>query len=231
MDNNEMILQNSNQLKNAIEKIINPLRSLTEKQLAKENYMKQINFLSQRIRTENSIKNDSIIISLCIGGGVFVITFFMTAFNLIFILPCLILGGIASFISYKINYHTQNNNRNISINNLQNIQNYVNQLDSEIFNIAETYQYDMEVLPPNYQYSIAAEYIYNCFVNQRANTMAEAINLYEEQLHRWKMENYQQEMLNMQIQQQRTLESVRRNSAVSAGANVASAMFNLASRL
>lgn len=231
MDNNEMILQNSNLLKNTIEKIINPLRLLNEKQLAKENYMRQINVLSQRIRTENSIKNDSIIVSLCIGGGIFVITFFMTAFNPIFIIPCLIIGGITSFISYKINYQTQSNNRNISLKSLQNLQNYLNQVDSDIFNIVETYQHDIAVLPPNYQYSIAAEYIYTCLINQRASTMSEAINLYEEQLHRWKIENYQQQMVNIQLQQQRTLNSVKRNSAVSAGANVASAMINIASRL
>ncbi len=81
------------------------------------------------------------------------------------------------------------------------------------------------LLPPDYQYYIAANYIYSCFLNGRAFTMSEAINLYEEQVHRWKIENYQQQMVIIQQQQQATMRAIKTNTAISAGANVANLLF------
>ena len=55
--------------------------------------------------------------------------------------------------------------------------------------------------------------------------MSEAINLYEEQVHRWKIENYQQQMVIIQQQQQATKRAIKTNTAISAGANVANLLF------
>lgn len=53
-------------------------------------------------------------------------------------------------------------------------------------NIPELYY-----LPERYRYFIAAQYIRECIANQRARDLSDALNLYEEQMYRWKMENYQ----------------------------------------
>lgn len=56
-------------------------------------------------------------------------------------------------------------------------------------------------LPEPYQYYMAASYIRDCIVNKRARNLTEAINLYEDQLHKWQMENYQQMIYQVQVQQ------------------------------
>lgn len=50
---------------------------------------------------------------------------------------------------------------------------------------------EVNYLPEKYRYVIAAQYIRDCIVNCRAHNLTDAINLYEEQMYRWKMENYQ----------------------------------------
>lgn len=55
-------------------------------------------------------------------------------------------------------------------------------------------------LPEKYRYYIAAAYIKECLESGRAKNLSEALNLFEEQMHRWKMENmqYQIYLANMQ---------------------------------
>lgn len=43
---------------------------------------------------------------------------------------------------------------------------------------------DIQIVPINYRYYIAVNYMYGCLINCRAETIKEAVNLYEEQLHR-----------------------------------------------
>lgn len=66
-------------------------------------------------------------------------------------------------------------------------------------NIPELY-----ILPEKYRYFIAAQYIRECLMNQRAQDLPGAINLYEEQMHRWKMENYQYHMYVQSMQKRVT---------------------------
>ena len=55
------------------------------------------------------------------------------------------------------------------------------------------------------------------FENKRADNLKEAINLFEEEKHRWKIEE-------IQLQQMEHIASIRRSAAISAGANVATAI-------
>lgn len=89
--------------------------------------------------------------------------------------------------------------------------------------ILEQIQDDLTVIPPDYQYPLAIEYIYSCIRNQRAASMGEAINLYEDQLHKWRMEQMQSKLVEMSMQQQVSLEKIRKASDISAVANVATA--------
>ena len=56
----------------------------------------------------------------------------------------------------------------------------------------------ISIIPEQYRYPLATNYIYEVLSNGRADSMKEALNLYEEQLHRWKMENQMQVMLKNQ---------------------------------
>lgn len=60
---------------------------------------------------------------------------------------------------------------------------------------------ELYYLPGKYRYYNAAVYIKECIENKRAHNLTDAINLYEEQLHRWQVENYQQAMYILNQQQ------------------------------
>lgn len=83
------------------------------------------------------------------------------------------------------------------------------------------------LLPDAYCCEVACGYIAACFEKYRAESMKEAFNLYEEQLHRWKLEEAANESVRLQQQQmalqQRQLNEIRGvkiNSGISAAAGV-----------
>lgn len=61
-----------------------------------------------------------------------------------------------------------------------------------------------EILPDNYRYFLAAAYMENVVRNGRADTLKEALNLFEEQRHRWEIEASNREMIaqNARMQEQ-----------------------------
>ncbi|MBQ3824363.1 MAG: hypothetical protein II808_04035 [Clostridia bacterium] len=63
-------------------------------------------------------------------------------------------------------------------------------------------------LPENYRYPIAINYMANIVYSDRAQTLNEALNKYDEQLHRWKMENTQEAILAEQQFQTRQLSDI-----------------------
>lgn len=90
---------------------------------------------------------------------------------------------------------------------------------------------DLAFLPVDYWYPMATEYMIKAVRAKRATTLGEAIDKFEEQLHRWKIEETNAQMVNLQQQQTAHLASIKTSSKVSAAANVANTMFNIASRL
>jgi len=58
----------------------------------------------------------------------------------------------------------------------------------------------VNLIPPNYRYPLALNEIYSYLANLRAENWKEAVNLYEEQLHRWQMEQNSEEALLLQAQ-------------------------------
>lgn len=86
--------------------------------------------------------------------------------------------------------------------------------------LINTLSREIHIIPPNYRYLLAVQYIFDSFVNMRARNMTEAINLYEEQLHRWKIENAQQQMLALSRQQTMAAQ-------INMAANVANAAHNI----
>lgn len=56
----------------------------------------------------------------------------------------------------------------------------------------------LTILPKSYRYPLAANFIAEVLESGSADTMKEARNLYEEQLHRWKMENKMNKLIEEQ---------------------------------
>jgi uncharacterized membrane protein YukC len=64
--------------------------------------------------------------------------------------------------------------------------------------IIETKSDILCVLPKNYRYPLAANFIADVLESGRAESLKEALNLYEEQLHRWRMENKMNKLIEEQ---------------------------------
>lgn len=67
---------------------------------------------------------------------------------------------------------------------------------NEIHSIATTY--DIELIPEKYHNEAAMDFICEVLCNQRAINLSQALNLYEDDLHKKRMENFQREQLEMQ---------------------------------
>lgn len=86
----------------------------------------------------------------------------------------------------------------------------VNALNHQIMNYYATDYKPALIIPANYQYPIAIDYIISCFENKRANSLKDAINLFEQQLHYWKVENSLQRIQLLQNQQNMILSETAR---------------------
>lgn len=70
---------------------------------------------------------------------------------------------------------------------LQQIQQNIEQAEQESCQIYLDNQEILEVLPYDYRYTIAAQYIQQCLRSGRAYTLADAINLYVQQQNFWEL--------------------------------------------
>ena len=106
---------------------------------------------------------------------------------------------------------------------------YISRLEWENAQIVPQF-YDQLVryVPRDYQYSDAIQSFQNYLINQRAHTLTEAINLYEEELHRMRLENMQMEMLREQ-KKQTVLSAVSAAADISTAFSAASAASSLSS--
>ena len=71
----------------------------------------------------------------------------------------------------------------------------------------------VEIIPANYKNLEATSYMYLAVLNDRADTLKEAINLYEEQLHRWKLEISAQRAAEAQEYTAQAIEELSRQQA------------------
>ncbi|WP_394524832.1 hypothetical protein [Lacrimispora sp. JR3] len=56
----------------------------------------------------------------------------------------------------------------------------------------------ISIIPEKYRYPLATDYLADVLICGRADTMKEALNLYEEQIHRWKVESKMDAVLKRQ---------------------------------
>lgn len=89
----------------------------------------------------------------------------------------------------------------------------------------------LSFLPADYRYPLAIEYMTKLIQTGRAQTLGDALDRFEAQLHRWKLETNSAQMITLQQQQTAYLASIKTSSKISAIANVGNTVFNIASRL
>lgn len=83
-------------------------------------------------------------------------------------------------------------------------------------------------IPMDYWYPMATGYMLHMIQTNRADTINQLLQMYDEQLHRWKIENAQAQMVELQRQQTDSLNGIRTSSAISAAANAANVAVNSA---
>lgn len=91
---------------------------------------------------------------------------------------------------------------------------YVQQLSDEIDRIALDNQNVINQLPRDYRCFDAAVYLEYVLANRQADTMKEAMNLYQLMLHQRRMENYQQQLVATSQLQSQMLTDIEHNTAL-----------------
>ena len=86
---------------------------------------------------------------------------------------------------------------------------------------------DMAFLPEEYWYPLATSYLINIAKTGRCRDLNEALDKFDEQLHRWKLEETNSEILAQQQLQTANLRSINTSSGINAAANVMNAIINL----
>lgn len=90
----------------------------------------------------------------------------------------------------------------------QNLANQRNEAYAQYQNVLKMYYDRLTFLPPDYRYEEAIRCFYKYVNNSRANDIQQAMNLYEEEMHRLRMENTQLAMLREQ-QRQSSIQSAQ----------------------
>ncbi len=111
----------------------------------------------------------------------------------------------------------------------KNIKYYTNSIDEKIEKLNQICSRinpnDMFILPPDYRHYDACQFIYKAVLNQRANNIQQAVNLYEDHLHQSRMEKMQQQQILAQQQQMAQLRGIQATSALNLGVNATHAAF------
>ena len=91
--------------------------------------------------------------------------------------------------------------KKIMKNNLiqSDIHNAKTELEIAENNLNANIQY-VNLIPPDYRFPLALDEMYSYLLNGRAESWKEAVNLFEETLHRWKLEQDSEEALLLQAQ-------------------------------
>ena len=113
---------------------------------------------------------------------------------------------VAAFFAFKISTQkVKKIERNYQVIYDVEVKPKLDELDAEGYKMLDMRQkfidenvHYLEVLPYNYRNAQAATYLFLAIDSGRADNMKEAYNLYEEQLHRWKMEEIAQQSAEAQ---------------------------------
>lgn len=109
----------------------------------------------------------------------------------------------------------------------------IQRISDQIEQIATDNADVISAMPRDYRYYEAAQFFENALENGRADNMKEAVNLYEDNLHKLRMENYNHQLLFANEQQSRMLAEIEaREKSIerTTNANLAFNLFQYLSR-
>ena len=135
-----------------------------------------------------------------------------------------IIGGVVVGIG---GYRNEKASLEAQISNLRNKAQKERNAAQQIFE--ENYE-ALSFLPDDYWYPLATSYLIKVIESQRVESLREALDHFDAQLHRWKVEEANAAIVTEQRAQTVHLKSIRTSSKVNAAANVTNAIFNIASR-
>ena len=102
----------------------------------------------------------------------------------------------------------------------------IENMSQHIYRIVEENQNYIDVLPRDYRYFSAASFFEKVLANGQADSIKEAISLYEEHLHRQRIENMNVQRIFIEEQQARMLANIEHNSASAANSAGTAAVFS-----
>lgn len=192
----ERQVEECRKLANQVRELIAPVLDLK----TKKNKLECLSIQIRNLKTQESVsvsfkgKLESfkaliyiIFFTICvagIGGGI----------------ACLAIGLLIAVISfYYIRFKRNREQSGISKLIQQKTEEYID-TESEIFFISN--KYDIDLVPPKYCNREAMEYISEVLYNQRAMNIAQAINLYEDEQYKMRMEMLHREQIALQKEQQ-----------------------------
>ena len=144
----------------------------------------------------------------------------MTWIFIIIVLLSVIEGVLINFIAKKIAKASHDKKSKIIDNRRKVLNSQIEEISMQMETVAVEIQKYSNTIPPDYCYPMAVEYFYKAFINGRARNMTEATNLFEEQVHRWKIEKYQEQIIIMQRQQQQSLQGIRTSTNINTALNI-----------
>ena len=103
----------------------------------------------------------------------------------------------------------------------------IEQISNEIERVATEGADHINQLPRDYRNYNAAQFFESALANGRADNMKEAVNLYEDELHKMRLENMSAQTLRASEQQARMLASIEESSRVTANVSKANLVFNV----
>lgn len=138
---------------------------------------------------------------------------------------------VAIFLSYKIasgKYKNEKKSVEAEMTRL------AKQSEAEVHAAQEVFDEhaaEMDFLPVDYWYPMATEYLVGVVKSGRVQSLGDALDRFDAQLHRWKIEEANAQLVAQQEQQTAYLSSIKTSSKINAAANVTNTIFNIASRL
>lgn len=146
-----------------------------------------------------------------------------------------VLGGVirllADFVAIFVGWSTWRNEKKTAKEDIEKLSAQVQAERDAGQAVFDAHAEEMSFLPVDYWYPLATEYMLKVLQTGRASTLGGAIDHFEDQLHRWKVEEANSQMLELQKQQAAQLASIKTSSKVSAAANVTNAFINIANNL
>lgn len=137
----------------------------------------------------------------------------MVRYSSIFILLRLLifmLGIVVGFVTFRVIYFVLNNSVIELDAKINNLNSEILEDSNKLAALRKDNGYD--ILPEKYVNAGAVDYIFDVLKNQRASTIQQAINLYEDKLHQDKMEEMRREELRIQQQQLDELKDMNERS-------------------